>query len=466
MSIRLPRGLMAGVSGFRGRVGEVFTPELAAGLAAGYGDFLADEGEAGPVVVGRDSRTSGPMLAGAAAAGLVSVGRRVIDLGVAPTPTTLLAAAEAGAAGAIAVTASHNPAEWNAFKFATRDGAFLSPDRMERFLAALAEGAPARAAWDALPAVERDEGAGRRHVDRVLALPQLDAGRVRRAGFRVALDCVHGAGGVVVPELLERLGCDVRAIGLEPHGRFPRDPEPTAANLGDLAELTASSGAAAGLAVDPDADRLALVDETGRPLGEDLTLALAADVVLRGSPGAVVANLSTSRVVEDVARAHGCPLVRAPVGEANVAWRMKQEDAVVGGEGNGGVILPGLHFTRDALAGAALVLQFLAADPGAALSERVGRLPAYAIVKKKTRTCRDSLPAAFEAIRRELPPGGEANYDDGLRIDWPGRREWLHVRPSGTEPVVRLIAESPAPGDRARELVSRAEESLLRGAGG
>ena len=466
MSIRLPSGLMVGVSGFRGRVGDVFTPELAVRLAAAYGDFLAGEGEAGPVVVGRDSRTSGPMLAGAAKAGLVSVGRRVIDLGVVPTPTALLATADAGAAGAVVVTASHNPAEWNAFKFATRDGAFLSPNRMKRFLAVLTERAPVRAAWDALAVVERDDGAGRRHVDRVLALPQVDVARVRRAGLRIALDCVHGAGGVVAPELLARLGCDVRAIGLEPHGRFPRDPEPTAANLGELAELTVSSGAAAGLAVDPDADRLSLVDETGRPLGEDMTLALAADVVLRRSPGTIVVNLSTSRVVEDVARTHGCPLVRAPVGEANVAWRMKQEGAVVGGEGNGGVILPELHLTRDALVGAALVLQFLAADPEIFLSERVGRLPAYEIVKKKTRLRQDSLPAAFEALRRDLPAGGEANQDDGLRIDWTDRREWLHVRPSGTEPVVRLIAESPAPGNRARELVFRAEESLLRVVGG
>ncbi len=457
---------MVGVSGFRGRVSEAFTPELAAGLAAAYGTFLAEEGRSGPVVVGRDSRTSGPMLAAAAAAGLVSAGRRVVDLGVVPTPTVLLAAADAEAAGAVAVTASHNPAEWNAFKFATGQGAFLSPERMERFLAFLAERNPVRAAWDALPEVERDDGAGRRHVERVLALPQLDVEQVRRAGLRIALDCVHGAGGVVLPELLKRLGCDVRAIGLEPHGRFPRDPEPTAQNLGDLAELTASSEAAAGLAVDPDADRLSLVDETGRPLGEDMTLALAADVVLRRSPGIVVANLSTSRVVDDVARAHGCPLLRAPVGEANVAWRMRREGAIVGGEGNGGVILPALHFTRDALVGAALALQFLADEPGAALSERVGRLPAYAIVKRKAPFPREALPAAFEALLRDMPSGGESNHEDGLRIDWTERREWLHVRPSGTEPVVRLIAESPAPGEGARELVAQAEGVLRRSGGG
>ncbi len=466
MPVRLPPGLIAGVSGFRGRVGAAFTPELAAALAAAYGTFLREEGEAGPVLVGRDSRTSGPMFSGAAVAGFVSTGRRVVDVGVVPTPTLLLAAAEAQAAGAVAVTASHNPAEWNAFKFATGQGAFLSRDRMERFLAFLAGRDPERAAWDALAPAERDDGACERHVARVLDLPQLDRDRIRAAGLRVALDCVNGAGGAAMSALLEGLGCQVRAIGLEPHGRFPRDPEPTAANLGDLGRLVASSGASVGLAVDPDADRLSLVDERGRALGEDLTLALAADVVLAREPGAVATNLSTSRVIDDVAEARGCSTLRAPVGEANVASLISREGAVVGGEGNGGVILPELHLTRDALVGAALVLEFLASNPETPLSERVARWPAYAIVKEKVEFRREALPAAFEALRRGLPEGGGANLDDGLRIEWPARREWLHVRASGTEPVVRLIAESPAPGFGAHALVEEAGAILSRTGGG
>lgn len=465
MPVRLPPGLMVGVSGFRGRVAETFTPELAAGLAAGYATFLAGEGEAGPVLVGRDSRVSGPMLAAAAVAGLTSTGRRVVDLGVVPTPTLLLAAADARAAGAVAVTASHNAADWNAFKFATGRGAFLSQEAMTRFLAFLAARDPRRAAWDALKPAESDDGACERHVARVLALPELDVERIRSARLRVALDCVNGAGGAAMTALLERLGCDVQAIGLEPHGRFPRDPEPTAANLGELGRLVASSGAAAGLAVDPDADRLSLVDETGRPLGEDLTLALAADVALGRRPGPVATNLSTSRVIDDVAEARGCTVLRAPVGEANVASLIAREGAVVGGEGNGGVILPALHLTRDALAGAALALEFLAAEPRTPLSERVARWPEYAILKQKVEFPREALPAALETLRRELPGGGAANLDDGLRIEWRDRREWLHVRASGTEPVVRLIAESPAPGRGAGTLLAEAAAILSRTGG-
>jgi len=466
LPLRLPPGLMVGVSGFRGRVGAPFTPELAAGLAAAYGTFLAEEGEGGAIFVGRDSRVSGPMLAGAAAAGLISVGREVVDAGVVSTPTLLLAAADAGAAGAVAVTASHNPAEWNAFKFATGRGAFLSPKRMERFLAFLAARDPRRAAWDALRPVRRDPGASERHVARILGLPQVYAEQIRGAGLAVALDCVNGAGGVAVPGLLERLGCSVRGIGLEPHGRFPRDPEPTAANLRDLGELVTSSNACAGLAVDPDADRLSLVDEKGRPLGEDLTLAIAADVVLARERGPVATNLSTSRVIEDVAESRGSRVLRAPVGEANVAWLMEQAGAVVGGEGNGGVILPALHPTRDALVGIALTLQFLALEPETSLSERVARWPAYVVVKEKAAFPRQALPEAFEALERELPPGGAANRDDGLRVEWPERREWIHVRPSGTEPVVRLIAEGPAPGEDARALVDHARAVLSRIGGG
>lgn len=261
-----------------------------------------------------------------------------------------------------------------------------------------------------------------------------------------------------MPALLEQLGCRVHAIGTEPDGLFPRDPEPTAASLGDLAELVRASGAAVGFAVDPDADRLSLVDETGAALGEDLTLALAADVVLRRAGGRVVTNLSTSRIVDDVARAHGCNVVRAPVGEINVVERMIDEGAVVGGEGNGGVIVPALHHTRDAAAGAALLLQYLADVPDATLSSRVGRLPSYRIVKEKMTFPRDRLDEAYRALERDLP-AADRDRGDGLRLEWRDDTSWLHVRPSGTEPVVRLIAEAPA-ASVARDLVGRAGRTL------
>ena len=460
MPIDLPADLMVSVSGFRGRVGPSLTPELVAGLGAAYGAFLRDDGDGDgdTVIVGRDSRTSGPMLMRAAVAGLLSAGCRVVELGVVPTPTLMLAVKDAGAAGGIAVTASHNPAEWNALKFAARGGAFLLPERMERFQRRLAEEDPARVDWDAIPAVSGDDAAPGRHVERILGLPFVDVAALRRARMRVALDCVNGAGGVVLPELLERLGCEVHAIGTEPHGRFHRDPEPTARNLAALGELVRGCGARIGFAVDPDADRLSLVDERGRALGEDLTLALAADVVLGRQPGRVVTNLSTSRVVEDVARSHGCGVARAPVGEINVVVRMVAEGAVVGGEGNGGVIVPALQHTRDAPAGAALLLQYLACEPGVPLSERIAALPAYTIVKEKAAFPREALDTAYQALAEELPPGRQ-DESDGLRIEWPAERAWLHVRPSGTEPVVRLIAEAPKPAS-ARSLVGRARRVL------
>ena len=460
-------------------MGDPFTPELAAALGAAYGAFLQEEGDGvrrkgggTQVLVGRDSRTSGPMLQRAVVAGLVSAGCSVTELGVVPTPTVLLAVADAGAAGGVVVTASHNPAEWNALKFAVGAGTFLPSAGMDRFMTFLKTREPNRAAWNQLHDPERDDGAAARHLERVLALPYLEPERIRRARIPVALDCVRGAGGLVLPALLERLGCRVDAIGTEPDGRFPRDPEPTADNLAELARLTVAFGARVGFAVDPDADRLSLVDETGRPLGEDLTLALAAETVLRRRRGTVVANLSTSRVVEDAAARWGCPLVRAPVGEINVASRMIDEDAVVGGEGNGGVIVPALHHTRDAVAGTALLLQYVvdgqsADGAGPPLSDRVAALPAYRIVKRKTPFPRDALDAAYAALLRDLPPGGDADRSDGLRIAWPRRRSWLHVRPSGTEPVARVIAEAPAEDSTAadaffsaRQLADRALRTL------
>lgn len=457
MPLVLPSDLMVSVSGVRGRVGPSLTPELVAGVAAALGSFLRREGAQGPVVVGRDSRTSGPMLSRAAVAGLQSVGVDVVEIGVVPTPTLMLAVEHHHAAGGIGVTASHNPAEWNALKLASGEGMFLDGDASLRFRRYLAEEDPVRAGWDALGQVTFDDEAVARHHEAILALPFLDLPALRARKLRVALDCVRGAGGVIMPRVLEALGCEVTAIHLESDGWFPRDPEPTAASLSELGALVRESGAEIGLAVDPDVDRLSLVDEGGTPLGEDLTLALAADVVLRRTPGPVVTNLSTSRVVEDVAASHGAALHRAPVGEINVARRMQAEGAVVGGEGNGGVILPALHHTRDAPVGAALILQHLV-DTGLPLSEAVGRWPAYAIVKTKRDFPREALDGAYAALQADLGADGE-DRSDGLRLAWNSRKAWLHVRPSGTEPVVRLIAEAPE-ADQAKALVARAGEIL------
>ena len=448
---------MVSVSGVRGRVGAPLTPELIAGLAAAFGAFMRGERGRGPVYVGRDSRTSGPMFLRAVIAGLQSVGVAVIDLGMVPTPTLLLAVGRSDAVGGIGITASHNPAEWNALKLVSGEGVFLDPELSARFRTFLSEQDPERAEWDAIPSVTEDPEAWPRHLEAILALPHLDVPALRARKIKVAIDCVHGAGGPVMVDLLEALGCSVEGIGMQPDGLFPRDPEPTAANLADLGELVRDSGAEIGLAVDPDVDRLALVDETGKALGEDLTLALAAATVLRRTPGPVVTNLSTSQVVEDVARAYGVPLLRAPVGEVNVARRMQAEDAVVGGEGNGGVILPALHDTRDAPLAASLILQHIV-DEGVSASAAAARWPRYAIVKVKVSFPRNALESAFAALEQDLD-AEVVDRKDGLRLAWPARGAWLHVRASGTEPVVRLIAEA-GEEEAAHALIDRAAKLL------
>ena len=462
MPLKIPDGLVVSVAGFRGRVGDPLTPELVCSLGATFGAFVrrsagTEDARGGDILLGRDSRTSGPMLAAAASSGLVSVGCEVVDLGIVSTPTLMLAVESSDALGGIAVTASHNPAEWNALKFAAPEGTFLDTETMSAFLEFALHEDPVRAPWDELGSVRADDGAAARHLEAILELPQLDLPALRARGFKVALDCVRGAGATIMPQLLDALGCDVVAINTEMDGRFPRDPEPTAENLAEFADFARDEGAEVGLAVDPDVDRLSLVNEKGVPLGEDLTLALASAVVLRRTPGTVVTNLSTSRVVEDVTRAHGGELVRAPVGEIHVARRMQSEGAVVGGEGNGGVILPNLHHTRDAPVASALILQHLV-DEGSTLSAAVARWPAYTILKTKIDFPREALSDAYAELERQLASDC-VDSADGARFHWVERQAWLHVRPSGTEPVVRLIAEAPGRSE-AEELIDRATAVL------
>jgi phosphomannomutase len=447
-------GLMVSVSGIRGRVGEALTPEVVARYAAGFGAWASRRGPSRRVVVGRDSRVSGPMFHRAVLAALQSVGCDVIDVGLTTTPTCQLAVEHHHAAGGLMISASHNPIEWNALKFIGPTGLFLeNAEGIE--MRALVEAEIPRARWDQLGQIEPDDGAVQRHIDRVLAIPYLDIEGIRRRRFHVALDCVRGAGAIIMPLLLERLGCRVTAINLETDGHFPHPPEPVAENLGDLERLVLRSGASIGFAVDPDVDRLALVSDAGKAIGEDYTLALAARVVLRHRRGSVVTNLSTSRIVEDVASAAGVPVIRAPVGEVNVAVRMRDEHAPVGGEGNGGVILSEVHLGRDAPVGAALLLQLLHEDD-TPLSQIVSGLPRYAIVKDKLDRPNASLDTVYDALRSAFP-GAAADSQDGLRLSWPDR--WVHVRPSGTEPIVRVIAEAPTSRE-ALELVRRSRIPL------
>jgi len=449
-----PDGLMVSVSGIRGRVGAGLTPEVVTSYAAAFGSWATARDSSRPIVVGRDSRVSGPLFHRSVVAALQSVGVRVIDLGLTTTPTCQLAVEHHHAAGGLMISASHNPIEWNALKFVGPSGLFLDAAEGAAMRALVGQPFP-RATWERLGVVEADDEAPGRHIDAVLALPVIDAARIRARKLHVALDCCRGAGAVIMPALLERLGCDVTVISLEPDGRFPRPPEPVAENLGELEALVVQSGADVGFAVDPDVDRLAIVANDGRAIGEDYTLALAARVVLSRQPGIVVTNLSTSRIVDDVAaRAHS-RVIRAPVGEVNVAIRMREEQAVVGGEGNGGVILPGLHLGRDAPLAAALVLQLLS-DGEQTLSEIVSDYPRYAIVKDKLDRPAVALDAVYDALRSSF---SDATVDtqDGLRLSWPD--SWVHIRPSGTEPIVRVIAEAPSV-DAARALVARSREPL------
>jgi phosphomannomutase len=436
--------LMISVSGMRGHVGSDLTPELVARHAAALGAWAVAAGRPS-VVLGRDSRTSGVMFSHAAIAGLMSVGATVIDVGMVPTPTVQMAVEHHQAGAGLILTASHNPIEWNALKFVGPDGIFLDAEAGAA-VRALAERGPDRQGWDGLGRLAPDPDAIARHFDAILALPMIDAELIRKRHFRVALDTVQGAGGACVPQFLERLGCQVFGINLETDGRFPRAPEPVPENLGDLARIVREHEADIGMAVDPDVDRLALVDEQGRPIGEDYTLALAVRAIMASEASEasrkVVVNLSTSLVVDDAARASGATVLRAPVGEANVARAIRDEGALIGGEGNGGVMLPALHIGRDAPLGMALILQYLA-QSGGTVSAVVDAAPRYTIVKAKAPRGAD-LRATYDALRTKWPEA-EADDRDGLRLAWPDR--WLHVRPSGTEPIIRLIAEAPTAAD-------------------
>lgn len=462
--------LMVSVSGVRGLVGIDLTPEMVARWAAAFGIWSREQGagsrKGNSVVLGRDARTSGPMFARAATAGLQSVGCSVIDVGLVATPTVQLAVEHHRAAGGIMLTASHNPIEWNALKFVGPDGIFLDTQagtRVRELAAGADPEALQRANYNAIGGVEADSEAISRHLAAVLALPGLDVKAIKRRRFQVALDTVRGAGGAVMPALLARLGCRVTAINLETDGLFPRPPEPVPENLKALGALVRRSKADVGIAVDPDVDRLAIVDETGRPIGEDYTLAFAIRSVLGRRPDGrtakrragtkrqtVVCNLSTSLVVEDAAREFGANVVRAPVGEAHVARKIIGLKAVIGGEGNGGVMYPALHVGRDAPVAGALLLGLLARER-VPVSELVARAPRYTIVKAKLERGAGSRGRELDDVYRKLRQhfsDATADTQDGLRLAWSDR--WLHLRPSGTEPIIRLIAEAPSGADAER----------------
>jgi len=453
MTIDPLEGLMVSASGVRGIFGEQLTPEVVLRVAAAHGSMLGP----GPVVVGRDSRPSGAWVSRAAMAAILATGHDVVDVDIAPTPTILYAIRHHHAAGGLAITASHNPAPWNALKLFGAGGTFLPPAQSDAVARRAREGSIPWMAHDRVGAARFDQDAIRRHREAILTLPGIRRDAIAARRFTVAIDCVNGAGSEATPALLRALGTDVREIYCRPDGRFPRVPEPLPENLGALGDLVRESGAAIGFANDPDADRLAIVDERGVPIGEERTLQIAVDWALQRSKGIVVVNASTSMGIEVIARRYGATVIRARVGEAHVAQELLTRGGVIGGEGNGGVIYPALHATRDGLLAAAIALDWLAAD-SRPLSARVAELPPLVMVKRKL-DLRIQDPDAMATSLAAAFPDGERNTLDGVKYVWEDA--WVQVRASGTEPIVRILAEAST-GARADDLASRAAEATLR----
>jgi phosphomannomutase len=439
------------VSGLRGIVGESLTPEVAARYAAAY----AASAPPGLFLIGRDSRPSGRMLALAIQAGLQALGRNTLDLGIVATPTVGVMIRHCKAAGGIQITASHNPFPWNGLKLFSRDGRVIPASIGAKVLETYRTQTPPWKLADALGEGQTCEDTVNAHLTAILEI--VDAKRIRQRRFRVVLDSNHGAGSLLGRRLLHELACRATVLGDLPTGQFAHEPEPIAENLAGVLSKVRDERADVGFCQDPDADRLALIDQSGRFVGEEYTLALCADHVLGQYKGPLAVNCSSSRMSQDVAEKHGVPLFRSAVGEANVVDAMLAHKAVFGGEGNGGPIDPRVVLVRDSFVGMALILDALA-ERNRTLSQWAAELPRYEIVKTKCAFPPDRLPEAFSALQQRF---ADAKPDrlDGLRLDWPDR--WLLVRGSNTEPIVRIIAEAPT-AEAAAGLCQSAGEVLKK----
>jgi phosphomannomutase len=439
--------LMVGISGIRGIVAETLTPAVALEFAQAYGTMLGG----GRVVLARDSRPSGPLFAAAAAAGLIATGCHVTHLGLVMTPTVGRAIRDGQFDGGMIITASHNPGQWNGLKFLDELGVAPDPQRARHIADVRAAGSyTLRKAG--FGAIEEDKQAGARHREAVLAAREVDLKAL--AGLRVVLDSINGAGCVDTPAFLDALGCKTVHINGQPTGQFAHPPEPIRENLGALCTAVRDARAAVGFAQDPDADRLALVDERGEYIGEEYTLALAVWSVLSRRPGLVAANLSTSRMVDDIAARYGVTVVRTPVGESHVARSMLANKCVIGGEGNGGVIDPRICYVRDSLSGISLVLQLLAAT-GKSVSQLVAELPRYATIKQKFEMSRDRIDPAVKAVTQTFADR-RPTTSDGVRVDFA--EGWVHLRASNTEPILRIIAEARSEA-QAADLIAQVRKA-------
>ncbi|MFI5252776.1 MAG: phosphoglucosamine mutase [Bacteroidota bacterium] len=445
--------LMVSISGIRGIVGESLTPEVIVKYVSAYAKYCNH----GKIIIGRDGRITGKIVANIVSSTLLSAGCDVVALGIVPTPTVQIAVEQLKAAGGISITASHNPIEWNGMKFMSPTGMFLNTDENNKFLEIAKSNSPEYSRWDRIGKHIADESYIRRHIDQVLHLPYIDIEMIRRKKFTVVVDCINSAGGMIVPQLLRTMGCNVIEMNCDVAGIFARTPEPIPENLSELCAAVVQHKADLGIAVDPDVDRLVLITEKGDPLGEENTITTAVKFVLSHSKHLsadkqqVVVNLSTTRAVEDVARFFGAKVVRTPVGEINVARKMKEIGAVIGGEGSGGVILPAIHYGRDAIVGIGLILQQLAEFKGS-LSEFKETLPQYFILKDKVKVGGKDPNKVLEILCDKIEKGGRVNTDDGLKVDYPD--SWVHLRKSNTEPIIRIITEAPTL-QKARDLISQ-----------
>ena len=445
--------LKIGVSGIRGVVGDFLTPALAASFGRAFGTYVGP----GRVVVGRDTRSTGPMLQHAVQCGLLATGCEVVDVGVIPTPTIQMYVAAIRAKGGIALTASHNPPEYNALKLFNGRGLFFNNYERGELIDLYHQSGFHEASNDEIGTVRRHvQTAQDLHIRRVLGLVDVEAVRKRR--FRVALDGVNGAGSMMSPAFLEQhLGCELKTISVDPSKPFPREAEPRPEVLGELRDLVRSGQCDIGFAQDPDGDRLAVVDEHGTVLEGDDVLALAIDTALARIAGDVVVNLTTSCVVDDIASSHKRKVYRTPVGEANVVEMIQAVDAAIGGEGtSGGIILPSVHLCRDSYTGMALFLDRMA-QSGASISQMAQRLPTYHRRFGKVAFEHGMLGTLMQRLETAFP-GAQTDRTDGLKVLWPGK--WVHVRASNTEPLLRFAAEGKSP-DEVDELF-RAVEGLLR----
>ncbi len=447
MKRRLP--LKVSVSGVRGIVGESLTPQIAARFASAFGTYLGP----GIFLIGQDTRPSGTMLKKAVLSGLLATGCQPVEVGVLPIPTILFLTREKQARGAVVVTASHNPPEWNGLKFIGPEGIYLRHSQVEEFLDIFHQGEFTLAPAERIKSPLQEKNAGELHLERILS--KIKVKSIRRRRFRVVVDCANGAGAVLIPRLLQELGCETLLLNTDLEGEFAHQSEPVPENLGELCRRVKEFRADLGLAQDVDADRLALVDEKGQPLGEDLTLSLAVAHVLRKKRGPVAVNLSASMAIDDLAARYRVPVIRTKIGEINVVEAMLENGAVIGGEGNGGVIWPEVHPCRDSLAASGLILEMLA-ESQQPLSSLAAEFRRYHLIKEKLECPAEVAFRAVVELRRTYQAERLSTLD-GLKIIW--KDSWVHIRPSNTEPIIRLMAESRSAA-RSRRLIEKFKKEI------